>query len=163
MNCKNSLKSIGNRIVAINRLTQEFEGFEASLRGLPMPIRSFVRRIGQSRDRERGLVQSCRRSVIHETSLGLFVRPINIVTDSLRDISSNQAEFPEHTVDAGNASTKNAYWLDRVSRHVQQNSTGGDRIRLGVTQRSWRAVVDQLATLKADQTTTANGNFALAA
>jgi len=43
------------------------------------------------------------------------------------------------------------------------HAKGGDWIRLGAQKCWWRAVVDQLATLKADQTTTANGNFALAA
>jgi hypothetical protein len=40
---------------------------------------------------------------------------------------------------------------------------GGDRIRLDLFKSWWHAVVDQWATLKADQKITANKSFALAA
>jgi hypothetical protein len=39
----------------------------------------------------------------------------------------------------------------------------GERFRLDHCRSRWRAVVDQWATLKADQTTTADKSFALAA
>jgi len=40
---------------------------------------------------------------------------------------------------------------------------GGDWIRLGYHKSKWRAVVDQLATIKADHLSTAEKSFALAA
>jgi hypothetical protein len=57
INCKNSLKSCGNRI-AIHHPSQKFQGLESGLRCLRMPKGPLVGVVGQRRERHDGLIQT---------------------------------------------------------------------------------------------------------
>ena len=77
-NLKNSLKSGGSRIVAIDNLTQEFKCLHALLGGTRAPVVAFGLGIIERSDLENGAIQPGGVDIVHRPILSLT----NVSADS---------------------------------------------------------------------------------